>query len=164
MKQSNRIWVWCSVFLCMLLIVGCEKENAKVTPSVSPTHQPVMETISIYTIDSDSMTLVPVLVKKEKSELTPIDIVSLVEDSLEDETVRVYSVNQEGKQVQVSFYADERPVANCSRKMEQLILDCFANSLLDNIKECDEIVFRCEDKAYKSKYNSFKVNDVYASK
>lgn len=156
--------LWCGVMTGLIFVTGCDREQGKETPTVAPKQQSTMETVSIYTIDSDAMTLVPVTVKKEQSKLTPAYITSLVEDSLDDETIRVFSVDQVDEQIHVSFYSHGKPVKKCSKKMETLILDCFANSLLDNVEGCNEIVFRCENKPYKSENYSFKINDVYASK
>lgn len=143
--------------------MGCEVSPNELPATPLPTQKSTMKTLSIYTIDSDTMTLVPVTVKKNTKKLTPEYITSLVEDSLDDETVRVYSVEQEQDRLILSFYRDGKPMINCSKKMENLILDCFANSLLDNIKSCKKIIFRCEDEPYKSEHYSFKINEVYAS-
>ena len=146
-----------------MLLVGCESNDKDKQVTIIPTQKSTMETLSIYSIDTDAMTLIPVTVKKDVKKVTPEYITSLVEDSLDDENVRVYSVRQEKKKIYLSFYKDGKPIKNCSKKMETLILDCFANSLLDNIRSCTKIVFRCEDKAYKSEYSSFQINEVYAS-
>lgn len=163
-KHYMKRCLWCGVMVVLLLATGCDRGPKKEIATALPKQQSNMETVSIYSIDSDTMTLVPVMVKKEKSKLTPTYIASLVEDSLEDETVRLYSVEQVGEKVYISFYRKGKPIKNCSKKMETLILDCFANSLLDNVKKCKKIIVRCENKAYKSDNYSFKINDVYASK
>ena len=147
----------------MLLLVGCESAHKDNRATTIPTQKSTMETLSIYSVDSDAMALMPVTVKKDKKKVTPEYITSLVEDCLDDENVRVYSVKQEKNKIILSFFKDGKPVKGCSENMEILILDCFANSLLDNIESCTEVVFRCEDKAYKSEHSSFKINEVYAS-
>lgn len=164
MRQCVKKLLWVSVLIGAMALIGCKATDKKTTPSSPiPTQKSTMETLSIYTIDSDTMTLVPVKVKKSTDKLTPEYITSLVEENLDDETVRVYSVEQENERVYLSFYRDGKPFVKCSKKMENLILNCFANSLLDNLEECKKIVFRCEDKAYKSANYSFKINEVYAS-
>lgn len=164
MRQCVKMLLWVGVLTGAMALTGCKSTDKKTTPSPPlPTQKSTMETLSIYTIDSDTMTLVPVTVKKSTDKLTPEYITSLVEESLDDETVRVYSVEQEDERVYLSFYRDGKPFVKCSKKMENLILDCFANSLLDNLDECKKIVFRCEGKAYKSENYSFKINEVYAS-
>lgn len=164
MKQYGKLLLWIGLLMTAMLTIGCETSSDKLaTPSPLPTQKSTMKTLSIYTIDSDTMTLVPVKVKRNTDKLTPEYITSLVEDSLDDETVRVYSVKKVNDRIILSFYRDGKPFVNCSKKMEILILDCFANSLLDNVESIKNVVFRCEDKAYKSENYSFKINEVYTS-
>lgn len=163
MRQIKKVFIWIGILTGALLMMGCEERGENPSPSPVSTQKNMIETLSIYTIDSDTMTLVPVTVEKGTNEITPAYITSLVEGNLEDDSIRVYSAEQEDTRIILSFYADGKPFVNCSKKMENLILDCFANSLLDNLNNCSEIVFRCEDKAYKSEHYSFKKNEVYAS-
>lgn len=163
MKQIKKVFIWAGILAGAMFMIGCEGGEENASPSPLPTQKSMMKTLSIYTIDSDTMSLVPVTVEKRENTITPAYITSLVEGNLEDDAIRVYSAEQENERIILSFYADGKPFVNCSRKMENLILDCFANSLLDNLDNCSEIVFRCEDRAYKSEHYSFKKNEVYAS-
>ena len=163
MKQIKKVFIWIGILTGAMFMIGCEGNKENALPSPLPTQKSIMETLSIYTIDSDAMALVPVTVEKRQNAMTPAYITSLVEGNLEDDSIRVYSAEQENGRITLSFYADGKPFVNCSRKMENLILDCFANSLLDNLENCSEIVFRCEGKAYKSANYSFKIDEVYAS-
>lgn len=95
-----------------------------------------MKTLTIYSIDSDTMSLIPVVVKKEEKTLTAEYITYLVTQNLEDEDVRVDHVEQQKNVVVVSFDSKAKPVKRCSKQMETLILNCFASSLLDNVKDC----------------------------
>lgn len=164
MKQYKKI-LWCIVILTGILFTTSCGETASGISSSSPlpTQQNTFKTLSIYTIDTDAMTLAPVTLKRGNESITPEYITSLVEESLDDETIRVYSIEQKDNCIFLSFYSNGKPFVKCSKKMENLILDCFANSLLDNLDNCSEIVFRCEDKAYKSANYSFKKNEVYTS-
>ena len=83
--------------------------------------------------------------------------------NLEDEDVRVDHVEQQKNVVVVSFDSKAKPVKRCSKQMETLILNCFASSLLDNVKNCKKIIYRCKNKRYKSSHRSFGFNEVYAS-
>lgn len=163
LRQIKKLYIWVGILTSAIFMMGCQGSVENVSPSPFPTQKSSIETLSIYTIDSDTMTLVPVTVDRGDNAITPAYITSLVEGNLEDDSVRVYSAEQEDTRIILSFYADGKPFINCSKKMENLILDCFANSLLDNLDNCNEIVFRCEDKAYKSEHYSFKKNEVYAS-
>ena len=118
---------------------------------------------TIYSIDSDTMSLIPVVVKKEEKTLTAEYITYLVTQNLEDEDVRVDHVEQQKNTVVVSFDSKAKPVKRCSKQMETLILNCFASSLLDNVKDCKKIIYRCKNKRYKSSHRSFGFNEVYAS-
>lgn len=147
----------------LLLLTGCGEE--KVSPSASPlpTQKSTMETLTIYSIDSDSMSLIPVVVKKQKDTLSAEYITSLVEQNLDDDGVLIDHVEQEKSTVIVSFSPEGKPITGCTKKMEDLILNCFASSLLDNVSNCSKIIYRCKEKAYKSEHRSFKLNEIYAS-
>ena len=147
----------------LLLLSGCM--NGQNTPSGNPlpTQKSTMETLTIYSIDSDSMSLIPVVIKKQKETYTAEYITYLVTQNLEDEEVQIDHVEQQKDTVIVSFSSKGKPVKNCSKKMETLILNCFASSLLDNVENCEKIIYRCEDKAYKSENRTFKQNQIYAS-
>lgn len=164
MRQGIKNLLWMGGLIgCMLVSAGCEKTNVQQQTPPIPTQKSTMETLSIYTIDSDSMTLVPVTVKKKPGKVTPVYVASLVNESLDDDTIRVSHVEQKSDRIIVSFKKNSKPLTGCSKKMETLILDCFANSLLDNLDSCKKVVFRCENKAYKSSNYSLKINEVYAS-
>ena len=77
--------------------------------------------------------------------------------------MRVDHVEQQKNTVVVSFDSKAKPVKRCSKQMETLILNCFASSLLDNVKDCKKIIYRCKNKRYKSSHRSFGFNEVYAS-
>lgn len=154
------------VLFTVLLIMGmfgCDGEEEHPLPSAVPTPKNNMETLTIYSINSDNATLIPVPVKKSTEKLSEKYIAALVLENLNEEEIIVDSVKQKGKKVILSFSSKGKPIQKCSEKMENLILECFANSLLDNVKGCSEVIFRCDGKAYKSKNQSFGLNEVYAS-
>ncbi len=159
--MMNRIMTILVVGL--LLLTGCGKTGNIPSASPLPTQKSTMETLTIYSIDSDSMSLIPVIVKKQKETLSAEYITYLVTQNLEDEDIRIDHVDQEKDTVIVSFSSKGKPVTRCSKKMENLILNCFASSLLDNVVNCEKIIYRCEDKAYKSEHRSFKRDQIYAS-
>lgn len=147
----------------LLLLSGCGGENAVSTESPLPTQKSTMETLTIYSIDSDSLALVPVVVKKQKQTYSAEYITYLVTQNLDDDDIRIDHVKQEKGMVVVSFSSQGKPVTGCSKKMESLILNCLASSLLDNVPGCEKIIYRCEDKAYKSEHRTFELNEIYAS-
>lgn len=150
------------VLLAVIMITGCEKTSNKPQATETPVQKSLMQTFTIYSVNSDTMSVMPVAVKKEKKEITVAYVASLVENNINDD-IQITSAKLEGNTAIVSFAAKGKPIHGCNKKMENMILECFANSLLDNVEGCKKIIFRCEDKSYKSKNNSFGVNEVYAS-
>lgn len=147
----------------LLLLTGCGEEAAPPSASPLPTQKSTMETLTIYSIDSDSMSLIPVVVKKQKDTLSAEYITSLAAQNLDDDGILIDHVEQEKNTVIVSFLPQGKPITGCTKKMEDLILNCFASSLLDNVSNCSKIIYRCQDKAYKSEHRSFEWDEIYAS-
>lgn len=156
-------WIMTILVVGLLLLTGCGEEKVVPSESPLPTQKSTMETLTIYSIDSDSMALVPVMVKKKKQTYSAEYITYLVTQNLDDEDIRIDHVEQQKDTVIVSFSAKGKPITGCSKKMETLILNCLASSLLDNVPDCRKVIYRCEDKAYKSEHRTFKRNEVYAS-
>ncbi|MCH5252412.1 MAG: hypothetical protein J1F22_05505 [Lachnospiraceae bacterium] len=155
------------LFLTFTLVVsgtGCEQEKANPSPSAVATPKNNMKTLTIYSINSDTMDLIPVRVKEDQQKLSEKYITSLVLENLEEKDIIIHKIKKQGKSVIVSFSSKGKPVKNCSEEMENLILECFANSLLDNLKDCHKVIFRCDGRGYKSEHQSFEINEVYTSK
>ncbi len=157
------------LFLLLTVILaavgtGCEQEKEEISPSAVPTPKNDMKTLTIYSINSDTMSLIPVQVKKGQQKLSEKYIASLVLENLEEKDIIINGIKKQGKSVIVSFSSKGKPIKNCSEEMEDLILECFANSLLDNIRDCGKVIFRCDGKRYRSEHQSFELNEVYTSK
>lgn len=148
---------------------GCSLEKAEEQqPEVTieeaiPTPKSNMQTLTLYTIDTDNMVVTPIVVKKENHPLTAEYVTDLICKNLNDDEISIYRIKQKENRVIISFAQNGKPIKNCTKKMEGLILDCFANSLLDNVENCSEVVFQCEGEAYQSQHRSFKKTEVYAS-
>jgi hypothetical protein len=152
------------VVLCLFGLTGCEnKSERKDSGSAVTTQRSTMETITIYSNNSDNMSLIPVSVKKISDDNSLDYICSLVMENLNEDNIKVTECKMEGKKAIVSFSSKGKPVRGCSEKMENLILESFANSLLDNAEGCEKIIFRADGGAYESSHNSFGINEVYAS-
>lgn len=147
----------------LLLLFGCGQENVSSVKSPLPTQKSTMETLTIYSIDLDSMALVPVVVKKQKKTYTAEYITYLVTQNLDDDDIKIDHVEQQKGTVIVSFSSKGKPITGCSKKMENLILSCLSSSLLDNVPDCENVIYRCENKAYKSEHRAFGRNEIYAS-
>lgn len=149
----------------LVLLTGCEGEEKAPAATAVPTQQAErIETITIYSINSDTMTLIPVSVRKTNGgQLTAQSITNLVQSGLNDDRIQVDEVIVQNEKVIVSFSSKGRPIRDCNKKMETLILECFSNSLLDNVKGCKKVIFRCDGKEYRSSQYKFTLNEVYAS-
>lgn len=121
--------------------------------------------VSIYTMNETTLEveMVTALIPAE-SEITPQLIVDLVSDSLADRlvTVGLESVTTEGDAVIVSFLSDQPPLTNVGSGLENTILNAFAQSLVDNLKDkYPKVIFRNEGKAYSSGHFEFELNEVF---
>lgn len=166
MKKLKSLLFSCCLFMTFVMMAGCEGTQGKEvegTPTPVPTQKIKIETLAIYSINSDNMTLIPVSVRKGFQKLSPSYVAGLVMENLNEENIAITDIYQKGKKVIVSFDPDGKPVKNCTAKMETLILEAFANSLLDNVKNCSQVIFRCDGKEYKSDQYSFGLNEVFAS-
>lgn len=168
MQNNRRYTILLAVMLAFCILTGCEKAEKKVpetvvTGSVVQTYTE-KNMITIYSINSDNMTLIPVSVKKEdQTTYTVADICNLVIDNLEEDDIILTSCRLKSNTAYISFSSKGKPIKNCSKKMEKLILEAISNSVLDNIDSCENVVFRCDEKAYQSENRSFEKNEVYAS-
>ncbi|MCR4604668.1 MAG: hypothetical protein K5639_01575 [Eubacterium sp.] len=159
------------LILCAALLFGCgEKTDPSSSPSApSATVEPTFETITIFTIDTGNMQIVPSQVKKEDGNDSLVYICDLVEDNLDDDEIHVTGATLEKTKVAddtavIVFDAEGKPLKNCVEDMETLILDCFANSILDNVEGVHYVVFRSSEGAYKSESLKLGENEAYASK
>lgn len=156
--------VFMFVSLCILL-AGCSYfSDSAAVPTSIPTPKSNIETITVYSINSDAQMLVPVSVRKEKEKMTEEYIVSLVLNNLLEYQIEPPVIKKKGNRLYVSFSSGGEPVKNCNKKLEKLILECFANSLIDNIETCHDIIFQVDGKAYKSDNLEFGQDEVYLSR
>ena len=167
----KRIKCVICLVLCSALIFGCEqKAEPTQTPSaVTATKEPQFETITVFSIDTANMQLVPNRVKKNEENDSPEYICDLVLDNLDDDSIKISEVKltktkSDDDTAVVIFNAGGKPLKDCDEDMEYLILDCFANTILDNVSGGHNVVFRSTAGAYKSENIEFGENEAYASK
>ena len=159
-----------SIFVLAVFVTACgSDEKPEVTPTVAPTEAvesaaPVMETITVFTFDPNTMSIIPSQVKKNKDDDSLMSITELVLNSLEDDDIQISEVQQEEDKAIIVFDSSSKPVKNCDAEIEGLILECFANSILDNVDGCHGVIFRTDKGAYKSKHLSMGEDEVYASR
>ena len=79
----------------LLLLTGCGGEQSIPSASPLPTQKSTMETLTIYSVDSDSMSLIPVVIKKQKKVYTAEYITYLVTQNLEDEDIKISNLDSD---------------------------------------------------------------------
>lgn len=135
------------------------KDNSKDTLKPADTRE-----ISIYTLSesTEDVEVIPALIPKDQ-EVTPQFIVDLVTESLGDRLINVGidKVSTEGDKVIVSFLSGQPPVTNVGSGVEGTILNAYAQSLVDNLKDYKKVIFRVEGKAYTSGHYAYGLNEVY---
>lgn len=142
--------------------IGNIYKDITITPQVVDTKE-----IFIYSIDADTVEkeAVTALVPSD-SEITPKLIVDMVVDAMADESfmIGIDTVTTEGDKVIVSFKDDQPPVINVGSSAEGEILDAIAQSLLDNLKDYNKVVFRIMGEAYSTGHFLFDLNHIYMEK
>ena len=125
---------------------------------------PKIETITVYTIDPSSMSIVPSQVKKNEDDDSVEYITKLVTENLEDDEIRVSKVTKDGDRAVIAFDSKKKPIKGCDESMEDLILECYANSILDNVEGIHAVSF-CTDKGpYISENKEMAADEIYASR
>ena len=95
------------MLLFVFVLTGCGKENSGPVASQTPaaTRIPI-ETFTVYSVDTDKLSLIPVQVRKKANEVCKAkQIVTLVCDNLAVK-VKVQSVEEKKDTVIVSFAPD----------------------------------------------------------
>ena len=165
----------CIVLLLFALTACGSDEDVNNTPepasnakteqeSSEPIPSPNMETITVFTIDPVNMAIMPSQVKKNEDDDSVEYITKLVQENLEDSDIKVSSATQDGDKAFIAFDSESKPVKGCDEEMEDLILECFANSILDNVDGIHEVGF-CTDKGpYISENKEMEADEIYASR
>ena len=163
----------CFVILIMyaVLFAGCSGSDLPTSPDIY-TSAPDDETdvvvddtsITIYTIDYNSLECVPTVSVLEKG--VKADANRIIEEVIVNfkEEVRVTDITQTKDSITVTFSDEAAPAMKVSEEMEFAMLDCIAYSLLDNLDYCNEVYFKTNEDGYSSTYNSWAHNEPYASK
>ncbi len=129
-----------------------------------PIPSPKMETITVFTIDPANMAIIPSQVKKNEDDDSVEYITNLVLENLEDGEIKISEVTQKDDCAVIAFDSKSKPVKGCSEEMEDLILECFANSILDNVEGVHAVSF-CTDKGpYISDNKEMAADEIYASR
>ena len=135
------------------------------TDSVSNEIPELKNDIIIYSLNSVdfSKVAIPVMIDSEK--LTLFDLVKKITVALEDESfsVKVGNARFEKTTAIVDFVPEGSPGVS-SPTYEASILDCFAQSIIENYESCTAVVFRIDGKEYVSSNFHFEIDEAYLIK
>lgn len=142
------------------------KEKVTDTSDITPTPiQPnANKDLLIYTVNSTTAEIEPVTALiPQDSQVTAKLIVDTVVESLADQSIiiEVDSVTTEDDKVIVSFDKDKAPYSDMGSGYEGAILDAIAQSLIDNLKDYNKVIYRIENQPYVSGAFEFGINEAY---
>ena len=137
--------------------------DANETKEDTQTNKTVTE-IDIYGINEDSLESEPAHAVIE-GEVNAKSIVQAVVDDYVAKSIEIgiFDVKEEANKVIVSFEYGKAPLANVGSDVEETILNCISDSLMDNLDNCKAVIFRAEDGSYESGHFAFGLDEVYAS-
>ncbi len=138
-------------------------------PSATPTEEPVQPSeedrqVTIYCIDAEMLGKEGLQVMM--SEVTPELIVEEVCFAYEDKAffIGINEVVTRDDTVIIDFKWDTPPVIDVGAYIECVILDSFAQSILENIPEYSKIIYRIEGGPYATGHVELGLNEVYMSR
>ena len=122
--------------------------------------------IQVYTMDPDSLEAEEITVKVNADStkgLTAQTIVDAVMDLFEAQgaNIGINQVEQNENTVIVDFNGEKAPVVNVGSAEETAILNCISMSLLDNLDDCQQVVFHVDGDCYESGHYAFELNEAY---
>ena len=120
--------------------------------------------LTVFTVNAGTGEIEPVTALLPKdSEITPKVIVNTVVEAMKDQSIMVgiESITTKNKAVIVSFYKDKAPIAEIYAGYEAAILNAIAQSLIDNLDNYSQVIYRVEGKAYQSSYFDLDIDYVY---
>jgi len=135
------------------------------TPTaISPTSN---TELPVYTVDANSGEISAVTAMVPTGdELTPEVIVDNVIESLADQSivVKVKTVTTEGDTIIVNFDKDAPFYNNLGSGYEASILVAIAQSLIDNLPDINNIIYRIDDGPYVTGVYEYELDEVYLSR
>ena len=128
---------------------------------------PDLRDVCIYTISDDGTETEDIVLPVTKETIiTPEYIVQLVVADMADKSyvIEVNAVSMEDDKVIVDFKKTSPPIIDVGLEVETAMLDAIAFSIIDNISECNGIIYRCEGKEYNSGNQSFEYDHIYLAR
>lgn len=120
--------------------------------------------LPIYTINKDTLEKEDyTAMVSEDSQITAEFIVNEVVKKFEQNglTIGINSVIEKGDTIIVDFQSDKAPFVNVGSGVEATILDCIAQSLVDNLEGHNKVIYRKDGKAYESGHEVLGFDEVY---
>lgn len=143
------------------------EEEEHSTDSTDQVEPPITKEVHIYTISSDTTeTRATIASVPEDTTITEELIVQLVISDIADKSyvIEVNEVTVEGDHIIVDFDSATPPVKGVGEDTETAILDAFAFSMIDNLPECNGVIFRTDGNAYVSGNYSYDMDEIYLSR
>lgn len=127
-------------------------------------NQTALKIVEYYTVSlaTDNVSTVRVVLDAD-TEISPALIVDLLIDSLEDEAIElsVDYVKAEDNICIISFDNSIYSISKLGTDFEYRVLDCVAQSILDNIEGCIGVVYRINGNSYSTGNITLGVDEIY---
>lgn len=121
--------------------------------------------LPIYCLNEDLSEIETVKIYMDpQTKVTSLFVVEKVVDEFSNHAlpIGIDKVSEDDKgTVIVSFKRDTIPVTGVEEEVENLMLDCISQSILDDVESSKAVIFQVEGAAYRSAHNAFKKNEAY---
>ena len=181
MNKKNILF--CLLIVLSVVLCACRKEpkepdnpvtEASPTPTAAADKVTIAPVISggginlvakmIYTVNASTMRVVSTTVMvREDTEMTPALVADYIVDSLKDESLNLSfdGIEYSDGVCVVDFDDSIFTIAGKSADLENAILDCIAQSVLDNVEGCTKGIYRIHNEAYSTVNRHFAYDFVY---
>lgn len=118
----------------------------------------------IYTVDASTAKVVrSTVMVRDDTDITPALVIDCIVESLKDESLNLSfdGIEYSDGVCVVDFDDSIYTIAGKSADLEDAILDCIAQSVLDNVDGCMKIIYRIHNEAYSTVNRHFAYDFVY---
>ena len=144
-----------------------EENSAATTPIPSDIKPKANKELLIYTINPDKGEVeAATAMISEDDKITPELIVSKVVEAMADKSIGIgiEKVTTKEDAIIVSFYSDKPPLTEVGAGIESAVLDAIAQSLIENLPDCNKVIYQVEGKAYKSGHIELGLEEAYSER
>ncbi len=120
--------------------------------------------LMIYSVNATSESVInKTIMLDENTDVTPELIIDYITEGLKDESVKLSfaGIEYNNGRCIVDFDDSIISIAKTSANLEDAVLDAIAQSVLDNVKGCMEIVYRINGQKYSTANRTFDLDYVY---